>query len=146
MSENPSFWPVVLIMVVGFSGGAALAARFPQLCMPFVSKEEMQEEVESAALEAFQRYRLRATTGSTGVLIYVSLFEHMVRVIGDDGINDKYFQPVCDIVVKGFKRQDPKVALVKAIEYIGKLLQAHYPAEANEDNKDELANTLILID
>lgn len=72
---------VIAIIVAGFLVGATLATRFPVLRLPFIPPGEMRHEVERRALEVFQRYRIRTTRGGTGVLIYVSLYEHMVRVV-----------------------------------------------------------------
>jgi len=80
---------VIAIIVAGFLVGASLATRFPVLRLPFIPPREMRQEVERRALEAFHRYRIRTTRGGTGVLIYVSLYEHMVRVVGDDAVTEK---------------------------------------------------------
>ena len=81
--------PVLLIIVAGFALGCAGATTFPVLRLPFITKKEMREEVERSAAEAFHRFRVRKTEAGTGILIYVSLFERMVRVQGDDTISTR---------------------------------------------------------
>ena len=136
------------ILIVGFVIGAALATRFPALRLPFIARAEMIEEVERRALETFQRQRVRDTSGGTGVLIYVSLYEHVVRVIGDDGVaaqlSSDSLETICTLVVDGLKRGQPADGLRQAVKKTGELLAPHLPPTAGDAN--EIANQLILID
>jgi len=70
--------PILLIVIVGFLVGTTAATIIPVLRLPFISRKEMREEVERCAGEAFHRCKVRKTAGSSGILIYVSLYEHMV--------------------------------------------------------------------
>ncbi|VAX15040.1 hypothetical protein MNBD_NITROSPINAE04-1323 [hydrothermal vent metagenome] len=139
---------VLAIIALGFALGSATATIFPFLRLPFIRKQEMQEEVERAALEAFQRFRVRATAGSTGILIYVSLYERMVRVIGDDAISAKLDQEtwgeVCQIMVAGMKDDNPAEGFVNAIEKCGQLLSENFPIAPGDNN--EISNELRIID
>ncbi len=147
-SGNPVFWPVILIFIISFIIGATLASTIPVLRLPFIAKSEMQQEVERSAIETFQRQRIRATKEGTGVLIYLSLFEHMVHVVGDDGINAKVepgeWQSICDLIVKGMRENKPEPALLEAIKSTGLLLAKYFPIA--DDDQNELDNDLILID
>lgn len=141
--------PYVLILVfLGFIVGTILATFFPVLRLIFISKQEMQEQVQGKAAEAFHHFRIRNTKDATGVLIYVSLYEHMVRVMGDDRISEKLTQAnwdeVCSAVVEGMKNGNPHEGLEKAIEKSGQLLSEHFPIAEND--KNELPNRLQLID
>ncbi|MDA0822903.1 MAG: hypothetical protein O3C28_10815 [Proteobacteria bacterium] len=139
---------IVAIVVLGFTIGAALASRFTVLRLPFIARQEMLEEVERRAFETFQRQRIRSTRGAIGVLIYVSLYEHLVKVIGDDNaavqLPPAALQEICALVVDGLKQGNPAAGLETAIKKTGELLAAHLPATA--DDKNELANRLIIID
>jgi putative membrane protein len=140
--------PVLLIVFVGFSLGAALSTWIPALKLPFLSRREMEAEVERSAAEAFQRFRVRGTAASTGVLIYVSLFEHTVQVIGDDAIASRISQEdwaeVRDLVIEGIRSRNPADGLRQAISLCGELLARHFPIEPGDVN--ELTNELRIID
>jgi putative membrane protein len=141
--------PVVLaILVVTFFIGIALASRFPLLRLPLITKREMREEVESRARETFQQLRIRKTKDATGILIYVSLYEHMVHVVGDDTINAKLSQgdwkAICDTIIRGFKSGAPEEGMRNGILLCGELLAQHFPVMPGD--KNELFNTLHLID
>lgn len=140
-------WALAIIFL-GFIVGAILASFFPLLRLIFISKKEMREEVGRKALDAFHQYRIRGTQGATGVLIYVSLYEHNVRVLGDEAINEKLnqqdWEDVCGLVVEGMKSKQPIDKLVEAIELCGQLLAEHFPID--DDDQNELPNKLQLLD
>ena len=148
LDAQPPLWPVLAILVTGFIVGAAVATVFPSLRLPFISRREMQEEVERRALETFQRQRIRATEGSNGVLIYLSLYEHMVHVVGDDAVNERIssedWHKVTDIIVQAMKSHDPLQGLLEAVGHCGELLKHHFPYR--DGDRNELANGLVLID
>ncbi len=139
--------PIVVIFLVGFSLGAALSTWIPALKLPFLSRAEMEAEVDRSAAEAFQRFRVRGTAAGTGVLIY-SLFEHTVQVIGDDAIAAKLTQEdwnqVRDLVLDGIRSGQAAEGLRQAIAHSGDLLAGHFPIEPGD--VDELTNELRIID
>jgi putative membrane protein len=140
--------PVLLIVLLGFLVGTALATYVPALRLPFIRRREMEEEVERGATAAFQRFRVRTTKGGTGVLIYVSLYEHVVRVIGDQAVAEKLSQAdwdsTCQLVIEGLRAGQPAEGLVNAIKKCGELLKTHFPRQ--DEDRDELGNQLRLID
>jgi putative membrane protein len=140
--------PLVLIVAVGFALGALLSTRLPVLKLAFLSGREMQDEVERSASEAFYRFRVRRTAGGTGVLIYISLFERMVRVMGDEAIAEKLDQgawdEVRDLVIDGLRNGRPTEGLQQAIALCGDRLAEHFPIQPDDVN--ELTNELRIID
>ena len=139
---------VVLTVAIGFVAGAALASRFPILRHPFIPHREMREEVERGAREAFSRSRVGRTADATGVLIYVSLYERMVRVLADDAVaahvSDAQWQAVCDQVTAGMKAGNPAEGLAQAIRTSASLLAAQLPARPGDRN--ELPDALVILD
>ncbi|MFH1620074.1 MAG: TPM domain-containing protein [bacterium] len=140
--------PLLVIIIAGFALGAAAATRFPALKLPFVPKKEIDQEVERAAAHAFRQFRMGRTQGGTGILIYISLLEHRVRVEGGGAITDKLshrdWEEVCTAAVDGLKAGRPTEGLVHAIEAAGRLLARHFPILPG--NRNELTNELHLID
>ncbi len=139
---------IVGILIGGFVVGAALATHFPMLRLPFIARAEMIEEVERRARETFQRQSVRNTSSGTGVLIYVSLYEHIVKVIGDDGVaaqlSSDSLEKICTLVVDGLRQGRPADGLSQAVKKTGELLAPHLPPTVGDVN--EIANQLILID
>ncbi len=143
-----SLLPIIAIVILGFFAGTILATFFPSLRLIFIAKKEMQEEVERSAAEAFHRFRVHQTQAATGILIYVSLYEHMVTVIGDSSINEAIkqidWEEICTLTVQGIKKGTPAEGLIGSIEQSGKLLAEYFPILPDDEN--ELSNELRLID
>ncbi len=139
---------VLVVLVVGYIFGAALATRFPVIRKPFILELDMEKEVDRAAAEAFQTLRLRGTKDATGILLYISLYEQMARVLGDDTISakltDRDWEEVCKALVTGMSNGAPSNGLQDAISKSGKLLQQHFPIQPGDEN--ELSNELRFID
>lgn len=145
---NFNLTAILLTIFFSFIIGVLLTHLFPVLRLPFITKKELEEEVERAAAAAFQHNRLRNTQDSTGILIYISLYEHRVKVLGDDGISAKLthteWEHICNTIIDGFKEKQYTNSIVEGINLSGKLLAEHFPIK--EDDKDELSNELIIID
>jgi len=122
-----------------------LLMMYPRLRRPFIARSEMREEVEEAAITAFHLNGLHRTRDLTGIIIYVSIYERMVQVLADKGINDKVnpevWQEVADMVTEGIRSGSPGRALCRGVERCGELIQRHFPVR--EDDVDELPNLII---
>ena len=140
--------PALVCVLAGFIAGSALATRIPALRLPFIPAREMQEEVQRAAWAAFAEFRLRGTRDSTGILIFVSLYERRVVVIPDDGIAQKTggdaWRDVRDLVIDGLRRKQAAEGLKAGIRKCGEILSLHCPRKA--DDRNELGDELRLID
>lgn len=141
-------FPILISMVVGFVAGSALASRLPVLRLPFIPRKELEEEVQRAAREAFMTSRIRKTAGGTGILIFVSFYEHRVVVLPDDAILESLPEQdwglLCASIVDGLKAGQPTETLEAAIATCGGILGKVLPRQ--DDDEDELNNELILID
>lgn len=139
---------LVVLIVLGYIAGNLIATWVPAIRLPFTRSREMDEEVRRAAAESFHRFRVRSTEGGTGILIYISLFEHRVLVLGDNAIAEKLeahdWEAVRDLLLGGLKNKTPREGLVGAIDRCGEILAEHFPASAGDRN--ELANELHILD
>jgi len=111
----------------------------------FAGKEVMNRRVEQRAAEAFLAEEVFKTRERTGILIFVSLFEHEVMVIGDSGINTKVqrsdWEDVTRSVLEGMNSGRPADGLIEAIRKSGELLEKH-GVTRRVDDQDELQNRL----
>lgn len=128
--------------------GAMIAGRQPALTRLFTRRSRMLEEVTTAGTAAFHALRVHRTANAHGVLVYISLFERMVWVVGDDGVNERIsvddWARIRDRILEGFKSRAPAPALIEALTMTGDLLSEPFPADANDPN--ELPDTLHLLD
>jgi len=91
-----------------------------------VPKERQEQRVNQRAMEAFLSEKVFETEERVGILIFISRLEHMVLVIGDEGISKKVeqadWQHVVNEVVIGVKANAIGNGLVKAIAVCQELL------------------------
>jgi len=135
-------------VVVTFVAGAVAGSRIGWLRRLFTPRGQMLEEVSARAREIFFDQRVHHTSGATGMLIYVSLFEHMAVVLGDQEVLDKLGQTsldgLCQRLTEGLHQGDPADAICSVIAEAGKQLSGPLPRAEGDVN--ELQDTLVLID
>ncbi|MBV5317040.1 MAG: TPM domain-containing protein [Desulfobulbaceae bacterium] len=118
----------------------------PPLLRFFLLRERIEGEVARAAFTHFYAEGLQATKDATGVLIYISVLERKVWILGDRGINaqlsPQIWQDYVDRLTVGVRKKRPCEALCAIIEEIGALLQTHFPHQA--DDRNELGDLMIV--
>ncbi len=140
--------PVLLLATLaGFVLGAIIAARVGRIRRLFIPQNQMEDEVAAKAKELFFDNSIHRTEGGTGLLVYVSLFERMASVLGDQTIVDELGQEtldeLCRQLIDGIAERGPADAVRGVIENAGEFVGSVLPREQND--VDELANELILI-
>ncbi len=104
-----------------------------------IPDEEMDARVRDAAFMLFYDRGLDRTRESNGVLIYLSLFERRVVVIGDRNIHakmgDAYWRTVRDLIISGIRAGDLRGGIVAAVESCGKALAEHFPPRPDDVNE-----------
>ncbi len=137
----------IAALLIGFLLGAVVASKVGGLRRLVTPKKEMMEEVERRAREAFFDQRIHHTEGATGVLIYVSIYERLVCVLADDAVTkvlpDGEVRRLCDELTKTLGNK-PAEGLAATIASLGNTLSVPLPRA--EDDVDELANAVVLID
>lgn len=112
----------------------------------FVTDSDMKEEVEEAAIGSFYKKEIYNTRDHAGMLIYISLFERRVWVLGDKGINAKIdpvvWRGIADSIVAGIKDKKQVSAICDAIDRCGDILEQHFPP--GPENPDELDDAVII--
>ena len=139
---------MVAVVLVAFIAGAVAGSRIGWLRRLFTPRAQMLEEVSSRAREVFFDKRVHHTSGATGMLIYVSLFEHMAVVLGDQKVMDKlgqtFLDQLCQQLTEGLRQRNFTDAICSVIAEAGKQLSGPLPRAEGDVN--ELQDTLVLID
>ena len=110
----------------------------------FIPKHEMEARVHDAALTEFYTSGLYRTRDSNGVLIYLSVLERRVVVLGDRAIHDKMgdrWDEVRDTIIRGIRERRARAGICAAVEICGRSLAEHFPRKADDTN--ELSNDVI---
>ena len=140
-----NMWLFLGFLTVFFILFHEIIKRIPWLKRFFISRKEIDDEVEEAAITNFFDQGLYRTRDQTGVLVLISVFERRVWVLADRGINAKVSESRWDDIVKmitdGIKQKRPADAICEAVEKIGELLKTHFPIKP--DDTDELKNLII---
>lgn len=139
---------MVAAVMVGFFVGALAGSRIGWLRRIFTPRGQMHEELMARARQVFFDQRVRRTAGGTGLLLYVSLYERMAAVLGDQAVLEKLGQPALDELCKhltdGLRRSPPAEALTATIRAAGDRLAPALPRAANDAN--ELPDGVITVD
>jgi len=141
---------LVATVVVAFIIGALAGSRVGWLRRLFTPRKQMLQEVAAQARQVFFDRRVHHTSGGTGLLIYVSVFEHIALVLGDQEILDNpdlgqaLLNRLCAQLTDSLRRSNPTDAICEVIAKAGQQLSG--PLPRGEGDVNELQDALVLID
>ena len=131
-------WSVPALLL-GFAAGYLLGSWGPVVRR--LAEGEIERIVELRAAAAFVEEEVFDTRDRTGVLLFVALFEHRFLVLADAGIRERVEEGVWSEIVadtvQGFREGRARESLVRAVERVGGLLEAH-EVPRREDDVNEL--------
>jgi putative membrane protein len=111
--------------------GFVLARALPAWKRLFISERRATEMALEQATQEFFRLGLHQTTARTGVLLFVSLLERRVVVLGDIGIHakveDGHWERTQTAVLEGVRRGKIEAGLIGGIRATGAQLAEHFP-------------------
>ena len=140
-----NMWLFLGLFAIFFALMHWILGRWPTLKRRFISRREIDEEVEEAAVNQFFRKGLYRTRDANGVLLFISVFEHKVWLLADKGIHEKVspeaWSQLVGRITRGIRKGQGADAICMAIKDIGDLLQFHFPIKP--DDTDELDNLII---
>jgi len=144
----PGFFGAVLVILIGL---VFMIANIPVIDRLIVPKDSRTAAVTRRTARHFTESGVYATKDNSGILIFISLLEHEVRIVADFGISSKINQLEWDALaaglVSGFNYKNSKItagdAIVKTVEKCGKLLAEHFPPL--EENPNELNDGLVIL-
>ncbi|MBC7386820.1 MAG: hypothetical protein H7301_11755 [Cryobacterium sp.] len=150
--ESVHAWPVTgghsrLIALVG--GALGLCASFiPSVARSAIGKKRLDHESHTRAFSEFIKKGCAETSGRTGVLVLLSLFERRIVIVADRGIQTKVlavegadvWDRLCTDFVAHAKKGEAIEGLATVIERIGTLLAKYFPR--SETDRNELPNDL----
>jgi|WetSurMetagenome_2_1015567.scaffolds.fasta_scaffold11310_3 putative membrane protein len=146
----PFALPIVLaVIMAAFGAGMVLVHFVPAVKRLLAGRTLLQKRVSQRAAEAFIAEEVFDTRERTGILLFVSVLERHVLVVGDSGINARVKQEewddVVQSVVRGIRSGSPAAGIVEAVGKCGVLLE-HHGVVRRADDKDELRDDLRMSD
>jgi putative membrane protein len=137
--SDPDHWLFLGILTLCFVAFHQACKRILWLKRLFISQREIEEEVDEAAALHFFREGLHLTRERTGILIFISVFEHRVRVLGDQGITEKVSKDQWDrivhIITDGIRQKNQAEAVCLAVKEAGRILRTHFPMGHHDRNE-----------
>ena len=98
-----------------------------------------ETETLPRAVKVFERLGMHKTTARNGVLIYISVADHKLAVIGDKGIHERvgeaYWRDLVEAVRQHLREQRSRQGLEHAIVEVGKTLSHHFPRRPGDTNE-----------
>jgi putative membrane protein len=134
--QHPAGLVVVqaLLFLLGFALG-----RLRPLVRLVVGRRAMSATVRARAEIAFREHGLARTAGRTGVLVFASLLEREVVVLGDAAVaaklGDEGFRATVDGLVARIHEGRAADGFVEAVERLGAVLATHFPRQAGDVNE-----------
>lgn len=144
--RHVTIWSYIPLVFIFFLPASHLFRQYPHLKLPFVGRRRVAEAVRERAVRAFFQKRLYKTRDETGILVFISILEHKVWILGDRGIDAKidplFWRSLADELVTGLKESRACDALCSIIAKCGSELALHFPKKADDIN--ELPDDLMM--
>jgi uncharacterized membrane protein len=91
------------------------------------------------AVTIFERLGMHRTAERNGVLIYISVTDHKLAVIGDAGIHERvgtaYWEEVVEGVRGHLRQNRSRDGLLHAVAQVGRALRRHFPRRSHDTNE-----------
>ena len=91
------------------------------------------------AITVFERLGMHRTAERNGVLVYISVTDRKLAVIGDKGIHERvgeaYWQELVAAVRERMREQQSRDGLIHAITELGRELRRHFPRRPGDNNE-----------
>ncbi len=144
-SHHVTIWSYIPITFLAFYPVRYLFRRFPRLKLPFIGRLRLAHAVRDRAVRAFFEKELHRTRDESGVLIFISLLERKVWILGDRGINARIpphdWHHLARELSAGIREGRAGETLCTVIARCGEHLAAHFPRKA--DDRNELPDDVL---
>ena len=130
-------------------GTGLLLGRLPAVKRHLVSEAVQDARVGERARRAFAEHGLQRTRRRTGILLFVTLLEHRVVVLADEGIHralgpGERWEDVVALILDGIRSGRAADGLLAAIARCAAMLAKHLPPAPVAE--DEIRNLVVLED
>lgn len=147
--ERPWYLVAFYLLLCAVSVGLLYVAyNIPFIDSLIVPQRAKDHAVYARAMRYFTESGVYATTSHSGILIFVSYFEHQVRIVADRGISQKISQDlwnlIADEMAEQLAKKNVKEAFLGAVTRAGDLLAEYFPSQGQKQN--ELSDGLVILE
>lgn len=126
----------------------AVLFRHPKVKMYLIPARIKHRRAHRHAHYCFLEHGLHKTQARNGIMIFVSVAEHHVEILADQGIHqhlsNDVWQALVDALITAIRAGQVAEGFVQTVDACGALLKKHFPDQRN--NRNELPDHLIEID
>lgn len=144
--HHVTIWSYIPAVAVFWYPALYLMRVIPRFKLALAGKKRLEEAVRERAIRAFYEKKLYRTREETGILVFISILEHKVWILGDRGIDqriDPQFWLTLAAELAGKIREGQAFdGLCSVIEKLGRVLGEHFPQGAADTN--ELPDEVIV--
>jgi putative membrane protein len=134
-----TIWFYIPAVTVLFFPFWYLFRQMPQLKLALVSHHRADGAVRDRAILSFYEKGLHRTRNETGILIFISLLERRVWILGDKGINEKiepdFWGSLVGELTSGIRDGRALDALCAIVAKCGAELAGHFPGTPDDTNE-----------
>lgn len=140
--------PLLLLLsqFVMAGAGFCLARVLPDFKRVFIFEDRATAVAEEQAFQEFYANGLHKTEAATGVLLFVSVLEHRVIILADEGIDSKvdedFWADTDDAILDGIRKGSLSDGLISGVQRAGERLAEFFPCE--EGNRNEIPDRVIV--
>lgn len=144
-TEHVTIWSYLPMVILIYFPSSFIFRKYPRIKLPFAGSVRIAEAVQQRAVRAFYEKGLYRTRHETGILIFMSLLERKVWILGDRGINERIdpssWSEMAADLARGIAGERRCAALCEAIDRCGAELSRHFPHQSDDTN--ELPDNLL---
>lgn len=137
--HDPSVWLFIPLTFALYFPLSALVRRLPALKLAFTPAVRVRDIVRQRAVRAFHEKGLHRTREENGILIFISLLERKVWILGDRGINTvippERWTSLASALASGIREGHMVETLVTTIAEVGDILTEHFPYRTDDSNE-----------
>lgn len=144
--HHVTIWSYIPAVLIFWFPARYFMRAIPRFKLTLAGKKRLEEAVRERAIRAFFEKKLYRTREETGVLIFISIMEHKVWILGDRGINERIgpqvWQELTGELAGKIRDNQAFEGLCTVIEKLGRTLKEHFPHAADDTN--ELPDEVIV--
>lgn len=137
--KDTSVWFFLPLAFILYFPLLAVVRRMPLLKLALTPAAVIKETVRQRAIRAFYERGLHRTREENGILIFVSLLERNVWILGDRGINtvipSGQWNTLASGLTSGIRDGRMAESLITTITEAGIILRQHFPHRADDTNE-----------
>ncbi len=122
-------------VLVAFVVAALLTSNVGAVKRVLLPRKRCQDQVRMAARAAFVDQGISRTSGRTGVLVFVSMFERRTELVADVGVDAKLLEAQARAIEASVRRGPNFDTFVEAVRALGPALEAALPRSADDVNE-----------